>query len=63
MILESQMGLCAICKRPKKLNVDHDHKTGEIRGLLCSRCNLGLASFGDSIEGLEKAIDYLKEQL
>jgi hypothetical protein len=41
-LLEAQEGRCAICgARPKskRLAVDHDHKTGAVRGLLCSRCN------------------------
>lgn len=54
---------CALCRKEpgsKKLAVDHDHKTGENRGLLCDRCNLGLGWFADSIELLEAAIQYLK---
>lgn len=42
LLLESQDGKCAICRvEPKKLSlsVDHDHDTGEVRGLLCPRCN------------------------
>ncbi len=49
-MLRQQNGLCAICGRaPKRfrLAVDHDHETGEIRGLLCTRCNLGLGWFRD----------------
>ncbi len=43
---DSQNGLCAICGEPESrdgylLSVDHDHETGKIRGLLCSRCNTG----------------------
>jgi DNA-directed RNA polymerase subunit RPC12/RpoP len=41
-MLEAQGGVCAICKKPPKkihLNVDHDHKTKRIRGLLCPNCN------------------------
>lgn len=41
------------------LNLDHDHITGKFRGWLCDRCNKGLGSLGDSIAGLEKAIEYL----
>lgn len=63
-LLGAQDGRCAICGgRPRKhmLAVDHDHGTGEIRGLLCSRCNhrlLGAAN--DSAERLRKAADYLE---
>ena len=41
--------------------IDHDHKTNEFRGWLCDKCNLGIGKLGDSIEGLENAIRYLKE--
>lgn len=42
------------------LDVDHDHETGEIRGLLCSRCNGGLGLFCDNPSLLKKAIAYLE---
>lgn len=67
---DAQNGLCAICGQPETkvmkgircvLAVDHDHVTGKIRGLLCTRCNAGLGQFGDNIESLAKAIDYLKK--
>lgn len=47
-MLASQNGVCAICKRVPpssrilKFSVDHDHETGEVRGLLCQRCNMAL---------------------
>lgn len=40
--------------------VDHDHNTGDIRGILCANCNRALGIFGDSTERLEKAVSYLK---
>jgi len=56
---------CAICKikEPGKRNfqIDHCHKTGKIRGLLCINCNTGLGQFKDKIAFLKKAIEYLKE--
>src|SRR5882724_10406966 len=61
-LLEFQRGACAICRRSfseATQHVDHDHATGELRGLLCSRCNNGLGMFGDGKEGLEVAIRYL----
>jgi len=45
---------------PKRLSIDHDHETMQIRGLLCSLCNTALGSFKDNIEFLENAIRYLK---
>jgi hypothetical protein len=54
---------CQICKQPeldRALAIDHDHKTGFIRGQLCKRCNTGLGLFRDSIPILQCAIKYLK---
>lgn len=70
-LLIKQNGCCAICKKkesrinPKskdvqQLSVDHCHKTGKIRGLLCSRCNLLLGRIDDDILLLEAFIDYLQ---
>jgi len=44
-----------------RLAVDHDHKNGEVRGLLCHRCNVGLGNFQDNPELLLKAYKYLKD--
>lgn len=57
-----QNNLCAICcEEPEEnLHVDHDHVTGEVRGLLCNNCNNGLGRFKDNIESLENAILYLR---
>lgn len=59
-ILESQGGVCALCRRDRKLVVDHDHKTGVVRGLLCIACNTILGKSGDDIAGLEAVIAYLR---
>lgn len=67
-MLRAQNGKCLICgadeldkrtKHPYSLAVDHDHVTGEIRGLLCRACNRGLGFFQDSPALLARAIEYL----
>lgn len=67
-MLQSQKGNCACCDRPattfkRRLHVDHDHKTGQVRGLLCTQCNPGLGYFEDSTKRLEMAIKYLNKFL
>src|ERR1017187_396522 len=61
----AQGGLCAICGRPPKdgmrLQVDHDHKTGLVRGLLCWRDNVALQGFHDDVERMRRAIAYLED--
>ena len=60
-MFNAQNGECGICGRrqDRMLAVDHCHKTGMVRGLLCARCNMGLGSFGDSSIALITAIKYL----
>ncbi len=62
-MLEQQENKCSICKRlpedTRRLDVDHDHITGEIRGLLCLACNSSLGGFKDDINLLKAAIIYL----
>lgn len=59
-----QNNSCAICMKNIKPGVgsaiDHNHKTGEIRGLLCQKCNAGLGMFDDNILILSNAISYIK---
>lgn len=65
-----QNGLCAICGSPetsserytgrsRKLFVDHHHASGQVRQLLCMRCNVGIGQFRDDPDLLKKAIAYL----
>jgi hypothetical protein len=65
-LLDRQRGRCAICREPAAgdlaLAADHDHATGAIRGLLCSRCNNGLGSFRDDPGLLEAAVRYLNAE-
>lgn len=71
-ILYAQNGKCAVCKKPetardsrrgklKDLAVDHCHKTGAIRGLLCDRCNTSLGKFEDNVTYLQEAVAYLTQ--
>lgn len=60
-LLDQQEGLCAICGHESaKLDLDHDHKTGIIRGLLCNPCNQGLGHFKDDPQRLRAAAKYLE---
>lgn len=66
-MLKNQNGRCKICstletgrKLSARLSVDHCHKTGKVRGLLCFHCNSGLGKFKDNPKVLENAIQYLE---
>ena len=70
-LLKAQDGKCAICKKVetyvnyrtrqvKRLAVDHDHKTGRVRGLLCNRCNRALGIVENIQESLPLFVDYLR---
>lgn len=61
-LFQKQEGRCSICKLSSKrrLAIDHDHKTGKVRGLLCVNCNLGLGNFQDDRDLLFEAFKYLQ---
>lgn len=63
-LLTAQGGVCAICggdNNGKNLHVDHDHKTGIVRGLLCNGCNSGIGNMKDDVNIVRKAVQYLEE--
>lgn len=68
---DAQKGLCAVCGspethldkktgEPQRLSVDHDHKTGEVRGLLCRSCNRALGFLKDNADLCMRLINYLR---
>ena len=57
---EDQQGLCACCFKEARLVIDHIHGTKHIRGLLCVGCNTAIGKLGDALEGVMRAVDYLK---
>lgn len=71
-LMAIQEGACAICQVTMTLAsdggriaadsacVDHDHNTGRVRGILCSKCNLAIGKFADSPSRLRRAADYLE---
>jgi hypothetical protein len=59
-LMAEQDYCCAVCGKKKKLCVDHDHETDEIRGMLCRNCNAAIGLLGDTIEDVEKAVNYLR---
>lgn len=72
-MLITQNGVCAICGKPetsldnysyniKALTVDHNHKTGKVRGLLCMNCNRCLGLLKDNVNTLNNAIKYLQKE-
>jgi hypothetical protein len=58
-MLRSQGGVCRICKRLDPNCVDHCHRTGRFRGVLCLKCNSGLGYFREDLELMRAAVQYL----
>ena len=68
-LFEAQNGLCAVCRQPetgirrgvrKSLDVDHNHTTGQIRGLLCSKCNAALGLLMEDPLRIRALLSYLE---
>ncbi|WFE40167.1 endonuclease VII domain-containing protein [Micromonospora sp. WMMD998] len=59
-LLAEQGGACAICRRLDPEHLDHDDRTGWVRGILCFNCNGGLGQFKDDLDNLAGAITYLR---
>jgi hypothetical protein len=68
-LYEEQNGMCAICGEYRKLGgadglyIDHDHKNGRVRGLLCPACNAAIGMFNDDVQLIQKAIGYLAKSV
>lgn len=65
-LLRVQNFSCAICKGhiskfKKALSVDHNHMTGEVRGLLCQKCNMALGLLGDRLEAIQNLLKYMEK--
>ena len=60
-MLEKQQNKCAICDRRDNLHIDHCHKTGFVRGLLCRECNTGIGKLKESPKIFERALQYLQQ--
>jgi hypothetical protein len=69
-----QEGVCAICRQPEtrthgrtgrtfSMPVDHCHKSGKVRGLLCQNCNRALGLLGDDVDRLKAAVRYLESKV
>lgn len=66
LMLEQQDNLCAICGLPEtflnhQLSVDHDHKTGKVRELLCRSCNIAVAYVENSKRPIQEYIEYVNK--
>jgi hypothetical protein len=64
-LLKKQKNSCAICKKSdwdsKNRHIDHDHKTGLVRGILCFKCNVAVAIIEDSPDRLAGIENYLNK--
>lgn len=59
-LIDAQKGVCPICLKRSATQVDHNHQTGQIRGVLCLYCNAALGAFHDDPDLIAKAIAYVE---
>lgn len=57
----AQNGNCAVCTERPAVYVDHCHETGQVRGILCPRCNTAIGQFGDNLAGIGRVVAYLSK--
>lgn len=59
-MIVAQSGCCAICERRQPLCIDHDHITGEVRGLLCKPCNSAIGLLREDPATIQRALEYAR---
>jgi Recombination endonuclease VII len=60
-LIQKQGGLCAVCLKRPATQVDHDHTTGVVRGIVCLLCNAAMGAFRDDPKLIRRAIAYVRE--
>lgn len=63
ILYSSQNGRCGICKVEQDIHVDHCHVSGDVRGLLCSKCNMAIGLFKDDVSLMSEAIKYISNRI
>jgi len=59
-LIRQQGGLCAVCRRREAKQVDHNHETGAVRGIVCLLCNAAMGAFHDDSDLIRRAIAYVE---
>ncbi|WP_373041322.1 endonuclease VII domain-containing protein [Streptomyces sp. NRRL S-448] len=59
-MIDAQGGLCCICLKRPAVHVDHCHKTGRVRGVLCFNCNTAIGKLGDDPDAARRVVSYLE---
>jgi len=60
-LIRRQGGLCAVCRESEAKQVDHDHETGAVRGIVCLLCNAAIGAFHDDPNLIRRAIAYVRD--